>query len=132
MYPESIDLSRSSTARAFVLDKYAFASDAAPNSRAMCLRMLSRYLHFNRLFHTPPPNPHVGAVAHTQMSGFTCGIGGQGSGEGFDKQVTTTTKAGQARRPSSPRVASQHNKQKTNTQQHERKRPQQVSTQPGT
>jgi len=74
----------------------------------------------------------VGAVAHTQMSGFTCGIGGQGSGEGFDKQVTTTTKAGQARRPSSPRVASQHNKQKTHTQQHERKQPQQASTQPGT
>ena len=35
----------------------------------------------------------MGAVAHTQISGFTCGIGGQGSGEGFDKQVTTTTKA---------------------------------------
>jgi len=72
----------------------------------------------------------VGAVAHTQMSGFTCGIGGQGSGEGFDKQVTTTTKAASQDAPSSPRAASQHNKQKTNTQQHERKRPQQASTQP--
>ena len=34
--------------------------------------------------------------------------------------------------PTSPWAASHHNKQKTNTQQHERKRPQQVSTQPGT
>lgn len=35
------------------------------------------------------------------------------------------------RRPS-PWAASHHNKQKTNTQQHERKRPQQASTKPGT
>ena len=55
----------------------------------------------------------MGAVAHTQMSGFTCGIGGQGSGEGFDKQVTATTKAASQDAPSSPRAASQHNKQKT-------------------
>ncbi len=55
MYPESIGLSRSSTARAFILDKYAFASDAAPNYRATCLRMLTRHLHFNRLFRTPTP-----------------------------------------------------------------------------
>ena len=33
--------------------------------------------------------------------------------------------------PTSPWVASRHNKQKTNTQQHER-RPQQASTKPGT
>ena len=36
------------------------------------------------------------------------------------------------RRPTSPWAASHHNKQKTNTQQHERKRPQQASTKPET
>ena len=36
------------------------------------------------------------------------------------------------RRPTSPWAASHHNKQKTNTQQHERKRPQQASTKTGT
>ena len=36
------------------------------------------------------------------------------------------------RRPTSPWAASHHNKQKTNTQQHERKRPQQASTKPRT
>ena len=55
MYPESSGLSRSGTARAIVLDKWAFASDAAPNFRATCLRMLTRHLHFNRLFRTPTP-----------------------------------------------------------------------------
>lgn len=34
--------------------------------------------------------------------------------------------------PTSPWAASHHNKQKTNTQRHERKRPQQASTKPGT
>ena len=36
------------------------------------------------------------------------------------------------RRPTSPWAASHHNKQKTNTQQHERKRPKQASTKPRT
>lgn len=55
MYPESIGLSRSGTARAIVLDKWAFASDAAPNSRATCFCVLIRHLYFNRLFRTPTP-----------------------------------------------------------------------------
>ena len=55
MFPDSIGLSRSIMARAILLDKWAFASDAAPNSRATCLRMLTRHLHFNSLFRTPTP-----------------------------------------------------------------------------